>query len=208
MREITKSGIKISSLLFSYEFVMSENQNDSILIPGEVVLTKIFVIRNKKVMIDRDLAELYGLETKRLKEAVRRNIARFPVDFMFQMSSDEFSLWRSQFATSNQDRRGLRHAPFCFTEQGVTMLSCVLNSNRAIQVNIQIIRIFARMREILSTHKDILQKFKQLEKLSLDHDEKIKLIFKYLKQLEEVKQEELESLNSRPKIGYRREQEE
>ena len=110
-------------------------------------------------MIDRDLAELYGLETKRLKEAVRRNIARFPVDFMFQMSSDEFSLWRSQFATSNQDRRGLRHAPFCFTEQGVTMLSCVLNSNRAIQVNIQIIRIFARMREILSTHKDILQKF-------------------------------------------------
>ena len=88
------------------------------------------------------------------------------------------------------------------------MLSCVLNSNRAIQVNIQIIRIFARMREILSTHKDILQKFKQLEKLSLDHDEKIKLIFKYLKQLEEVKQEELESLNSRPKIGYRREQEE
>ena len=159
-------------------------------------------------MIDRDLAELYGLETKRLKEAVRRNIARFPVDFMFQMSSDEFSLWRSQFATSNQDRRGLRHAPFCFTEQGVTMLSCVLNSNRAIQVNIQIIRIFARMREILSTHKDILQKFKQLEKLSLDHDEKIKLIFKYLKQLEEVKQEELESLNSRPKIGYRREQEE
>ena len=120
MREITKSGIKISSLLFSYEFVMSENQNDSILIPDEVVLTKIFVIRNKKVMIDRDLAEHYGLETKRLKEAVRRNIARFPVDFMFQMSSDEFSLWRSQFATSNQDRRGLRHAPFCFTEQGVT----------------------------------------------------------------------------------------
>ena len=203
MREITKSGIKISSLLSSDDFVMSENQNDNVSIPDEVVLTKIFALRNKKVMIDRDLAELYGLETKRLKEAVRRNIARFPPDFMFQMSSDEFSLWRSQFATSNPDRKGLRHAPFCFTDQGVTMLSCILNSNRAIQVNIQIIRIFARMREILSSHKDILQKFKQLEELSLEHDEKIKLIFKYLKQLKEVKQEELEFLNNRPKIGYK-----
>ena len=117
MREITKSGIKISSLLFSDDFVMSENQNDNILIPDEVVLTKIFAIRNKKVMIDRDLAELYGLETKRLKEAVRRNIARFPPDFMFQMSSDEFSLWRSQFATSNPDKKGLRHS--------INSISCI-----------------------------------------------------------------------------------
>lgn len=96
-----------------------------------IIMNKIYMIRGQKVMIDRDLAELYEVETKRLKEAVRRNENRFPKDFMFEMNKKEFANWRSQFATSNEDKQGLRYAPFCFTEQGVTMLSCVLNSDRA-----------------------------------------------------------------------------
>jgi len=93
-------------------------------------------------MIDRDIAGLYGVETKRLKEAVRRNIARFPEDFMFEMTKEEFENWRSRFATSKSDQIGLPYAPFCFTEPGVTMLSCILNSETAIRVNIQIIRVY------------------------------------------------------------------
>lgn len=134
-------------------------------------------------MIDRDLAELYGVETKRLKEAVRRNAARFPEDFMFEMSQEEFAEWRTQNATSKGDRQGLRYEPFCFTEQGVTMLSCVLNSAQAIQVNIQVIRIFARMREMLLTHKDILLKLEQLEKQVIQNSEDIQMIFTALKEL-------------------------
>ena len=106
-------------------------------------------------MIDRDLAELYGVETKRLKEAVRRNIHRFPEDFMFEMNSEECEIWRTQFASSKSDMHGLRYAPFCFTEQGVTMLSCILNSERAIAVNIQVIRIFTRMKELMISNKEI-----------------------------------------------------
>src|SRR5882757_7328506 len=128
----------------------------SIALPDEVIIGKIYFIRGQKIMVDRDLAELYGVETKRLKEAVRRNLNRFPEDFMFEMTKEEFENWRSQFVISNLDKQGLRHAPFCFTEQGVTMLSCVLNSERAISVNIRIIRIFTRLREMLLTHKDIL----------------------------------------------------
>ena len=118
-------------------------------IPDEVVMNKIYLIRDKKVMLDRDLAELYGVETKRLKEAVRRNIDRFPEEFMFELTKEEFSNWRSQFATSNADKMGLRVPPFAFTEYGVLMLASVLNSERAIQVNIQIIKIFTKMREML-----------------------------------------------------------
>ncbi|MEO5649857.1 MAG: ORF6N domain-containing protein [Ginsengibacter sp.] len=92
----------------------------------EAIMNKIYVIRGKKVMIDRDLSELYEVETKRLKEAVRRNVNRFPKDFMFEMNKKEFENWRTQNATSKEDKQGLRYAPFCFTEQGVTMLSCVL----------------------------------------------------------------------------------
>jgi hypothetical protein len=108
----------------------------------EAIISKIYLVRGCKVVIDRDLSELYGVETKVLKQAVRRNINRFPSDFLFEMTSDELEDWRSQFVTSKEDRLGLRHPPFCFTEQGVTMLSCVLNSERAIAVNIQVIRVF------------------------------------------------------------------
>jgi hypothetical protein len=126
---------------------------------------------------------LYGVETKRLKEAVRRNISRFPEDFMFEMTSEELENWRTQFATSNSEKMGLRRPPFCFTEQGVAMLSSVLNSETAILVNIHVIRVFTKMREMLLTHKDILLQLEKMEKKLSEHDEDIQLIFKYLKQL-------------------------
>ncbi len=155
----------------------------TIAIPDEIVISKIHLVRGQKIMIDRDLAALYGVETKRLKEAVRRNAERFPTDFMFVMSGAEFAVWRKTNITDSGDRQGLRYAPFCFTEQGVTMLSCVLNSKKAIEVNIQIIRIFSRLRELILTHKDILMKLEQLERKAFNQETDIRLIFKYLKEL-------------------------
>lgn len=152
-------------------------------------------------MIDRDLAELYGVETKVLKQAVRRNIERFPADFMFEMKKEEFESWREASVTSPEDRKGLRYAPFCFTEQGVTMLSCVLNSTTAIEVNIRVIRIFTKLREMVLTSKDILLKLEQIERKVGQHDDDIKLIFDYLKEL----------LNPPPKpirkIGFKQKEE-
>lgn len=174
----------------------------SIVLADEVIMNKIYMVKGQKVMIDRDLAELYGVETKVLKQAVRRNAERFPKDFMFEMNKKEFEHWRSQNVTSNQgDRMGLRYAPFCFTEQGVTMLSCILNSERAIAVNIQIIRIFTKLREMIITHKDILLKLEQLEKKVTVHDGDIEMIFSALKQLLNPPQE------PRPRIGFRRQNE-
>jgi len=109
-------------------------------------------------MLDRDLAELYGVETKYLKRQVKRNIKRFPEDFMFELNKDEFEDWRSQFVTSKSDKKGLRYAPYAFTEQGVAMLSGVLNSERAINMNIQIMRIFTKMRQLVMSHKEILKR--------------------------------------------------
>jgi len=163
----------------------------------EVIMNKIYLIRGQKVMIDRDLAELYEVETKRLKEAVRRNPARFPKDFMFEMNKKEFENWRTQNATSKEDKQGLRYAPFCFTEQGVTMLSCVLSSDRAVNVNIQIIRIFTKMKEMLLTNKDILLKVQMVEHKLTAHDEDLKLIFEYLKKLLNPPQE------PRKRIGFK-----
>jgi phage regulator Rha-like protein len=167
-------------------------------VADEVIMNKIYMIRGQKVMLDRDLAELYGVETKVLKQAVRRNINRFPSDFLFEMSKKELENRRSQIVTSKEDKQGLRYVPFCFTEQGVTMLSCVLNSERAIAVNIQIIRIFTRMREMLLKHKDILLQLEKMERKLGQQDEDIQLIFKYLKQLLNPPQE------PRPRIGFRR----
>ena len=157
-------------------------------LPDEVIVDKIYVIRGLKVMIDSDLAELYGVETRRLKEQVRRNIRRFPEDFMFVINPEEFRSLRSQIATSN--RGGTRYHPMAFTEQGVAMLSSVLNSDRAISVNIQIIRVFTRMRQLLEAHKEILKKLEALEMKDLEHDEKISLVFEYLRQLEQSREEE------------------
>ena len=172
------------------------------ILPDEAIVSKIYVIRGKKVMVDRDIAELYDVETRILNQAVRRNEKRFPEDFMFQMSKEEMEDWKSQLVISNSEKMGLRKPPLAFTEQGVAMLSSVLNSDRAIMVNIQIIRVFTKMRKMLETHKEILQKLEQLEKKDIEQDDKIMLIFEYLKQLEKSKKEELDFKN-RPRIGFK-----
>lgn len=139
--------------------------NKALMIPDELVMNKIYLIRGQKVMIDRDLAELYGVMTGNLNLAVKRNKKRFPTDFIFQLTKEEYESLILQFAISKtQVRGGTRKLPYAFTEQGVSMLSGVLNSEIAIQVHIQIIRVFAKMRELLLTHKDILL---QLEKIDL-----------------------------------------
>lgn len=152
--------------------------------PDAAITGRIHLIRGQKVMLDRDLAELYGVETKQLKRQVRRNITRFPEDFMFELTKEELDHWRSQFGTSNSgDRMGLRYTPMAFTEQGVAMLSSVLNSEQAILVNIHIIRVFSRMREVLLSHREVLQKLEQLEERLSGHDEEIQAIFDHLTEL-------------------------
>ena len=134
-------------------------------------------------MLDRDLSSLYGVETRVLKQAVKRNTSRFPTDFMFQLSKDEFEVWRSQFVTSNADKKGLRWRPFAFTEQGVAMLSSVLNSDRAIQVNIIIMRAFVKMRQLFASHKEILEKLNELERKTGRNTADIQLIFKTIRKM-------------------------
>jgi hypothetical protein len=161
------------------------------LIPQEVIENRIYMIRGHKVMLDKDLATLYGVPTKRLNEQVKRNIARFPEDFMFQLTKDEvtmFSSLRSQNATLDNKRNSGRgkyrkYMPYVFTEQGVAMLSSILNSGRAIQVNIAIMRAFVRLREILSTHKELAAKLKELEQKAEKHDIDIQAIFEAIRQL-------------------------
>ncbi len=138
------------------------------------------MLRGKKVMIDRDLGQLYGVTTKALNQAVRRNWARFPTDFMFQLSQKEFQDWRSQFVTSKSERMGIRYRPYAFTEQGVAMLSSILGSERAIQVNIQIVRIFTKMREILIENDDLRRKVELLEK---QYDEQFRIVFDALRKI-------------------------
>ncbi|MBA3034942.1 MAG: ORF6N domain-containing protein [Desulfobacterium sp.] len=128
-------------------------------------------------MLDRDLAELYEVETKVLKQAVRRNVDRFPPDFMFELSTEEFENWRSQFVTSNADKMGLRYKPMAFTEQGVAMLSSVLNSKRAIYVNIQIMRIFIKLRQMLLDNADLR---KELEELKKNTEDRFQVVFETL----------------------------
>jgi hypothetical protein len=170
----------------------------------EVIVNKIYVIRTLKVMIDKDLAELYGVETRILNQAVRRNLKRFPEDFMFQMTQQEFSDWKSQIVITKSEKMGLRKPPLVFTEQGVAMLSGVLNSDRAISVNIQIIRVFSRMRQMLETHKEIFKKLESLEMKDIEQDEKITVIFEYLRQLEQVRKEETR-FTERRRIGFKTE---
>jgi len=140
----------------------------------------IYLIRGKKVMLDRDLAQLYGVETKVFKQAVRRNIERFPEDFMFELSKSEFINWRSQFVTSNHDKMGLRYSPMAFTEQGVAMLSGVLRSKTAIHVNIQVMRAFTKMRQMIFDNAELR---KEIDELRADTDGKFRIVFETLDQL-------------------------
>lgn len=165
------------------------------LIPGEVVERKIFLIRGQKVMLSNHLAGLYGVTTSALIQAVRRNVDRFPEDFMFVLNRQEI-LDLSQFVISSK----LKHAPnvYAFTEQGIAMLSTVLRSKRAIQVNILIMRAFVKLREIILTHKDLAIKIEALERKYADHDDKIKVIFERIKQLLEPPKVEEKKI-----IGFR-----
>ncbi len=149
----------------------------------EVIERRIFLIRGKKVMLDFHLAELYGVPTKRLNEQVHRNVNRFPEDFMFELTQEESESLRSQIATSKINRGGRRYFPYAFTEQGVAMLSSVLRSERAVEVNIQIMRTFVILRRFLSTHKELGEKLKDLEEKYDTHDRQIRAIFDAIKQL-------------------------
>ena len=156
-------------------------KSKSEIISRAIIENRIFVIRGHKVMLDFHLAELYGVEAKALKRATRRNVDRFPHDFMFELTDEEYDILRSQFGTSSWG--GRRYSPYAFTEQGVAMLSSVLRSQRAIHVNIEIIRAFVKLREILSTHKELAFKLKQLETKVERHDEELQTIFEAIRQL-------------------------
>ena len=166
------------------------------LIPEEMISNKIFFIRNQKVMIDRYLANLYGVETKYLKRQVRRNIDRFPDDFMFEQSNEELNVLRSQFGTSSWG--GNRYTPMAFTKQGVAMLSSVINSPKAIAVNIKIIRVFTKLRELLSNDVTLQLEIETIKRKLTQHSKNIELVFNYLDEL--TKKEETQ----RTKIGYKK----
>ena len=170
--------------------------NKEILIPDDIISSKIYLIRNQKVMLDKDLSELYAVETKQLKRQVRRNLERFPEDFMFELSQQEFDNLRSQFGTSSWG--GSRYVPMAFTEQGVAMLSSVLNSPTAIKVNIQIIRVFTKIREILTDTLSMKLEIEEIKKKLSNHTKNIELVFNYLDELIDKK----ENSEPRKKIGY------
>ena len=159
--------------------------DDILIIPDTVVINKIHFIRGNKVMLDSDLADLYGEETRRLNEQIKRNIERFPSDFMFQLTENEFENLKSQFATSSWG--GRRKLPYVFTEHGVLMLSSVLNSKKAISINIQIVRIFTQMREMLLANKDILLELDKINQKVIGQDDRIDMIYDYLKEFIESK---------------------
>lgn len=186
---------------------MAKQETLSIL-PEEVVLNKIYVFRGHKVMLDSDLAELYGIVTKVLKQAVRRNISRFPDDFMFELLENEFEFLRSQIVTSKADKRGgSRYLPMMFTEQGVAMLSSVLKSDIAIKINIQIMRVFTRMRQLLTDNTDLRLEIAEIknavEKISRKQDgqdKNMELVFEYIDRLQDKIEEPIPK--ERKKIGF------
>ena len=172
-------------------------------ISDEAVISKIYYVREQKIMLDKDLAELYGILTKNLNKAVARNRKRFPSDFMFRLTRDEYNSLRFQIGTLKKGGHS-KYLPYVFTEHGVLMLSSVLKSDRAIQVNIQIMRVYAKMKQLLLRHKDILSKIERLEKKLMKqdrknkkYDEQMQLLFAYLKELLPKKNEPMR------RVGYR-----
>jgi len=165
------------------------------LVPVESIESKIHLIRAQKVMLDRDLAQLYGVETKQLKRQVKRNIERFPADFMFQLTQEEYQILRRQFGTLRWGEHA-KYLPYAFTEQGIAMLSSALNSKRAIQVNILIMRAFVRLRNVLASHQELVGLFKELEGRVDSHDETIKVIVEEIRRIVEVEEK------PKPRIGF------
>jgi hypothetical protein len=171
-------------------------KESSLIVPDEIIMNRIYYTRGQKVMIDTDLSKLYEVENKRLNEQVKRNIQRFPKDFMFRLTQSEFENWKSQMATSSWG--GTRKLPNVFTEQGVAMLSSVLNSEKAIKVNIHIIRIFTRIRQVLNDNTGLRLEIEQIKTKLNKHDKNIDLVFRYLDELVERKE-----VVERKKIGYK-----
>jgi hypothetical protein len=167
----------------------------NISLPEESIFNKIVLLRDQKVLLDSDLAELYGVPTKVLKQAVRRNLDRFPDDFMFELSAKEWQDLRSQIVTSSWG--GKRYTPFAFTEQGVAMLSSVLGSPKAIAVNIQIMRVFVKMRQLITSYKGLLEKIEKLEANDSEKNKHIKNIYNIIKELLEP------ALKKRKPIGFK-----
>jgi len=171
---------------------------NSVIIVDEVVMNKIYIVRGEKVMLDRDLAELYQIETKYLKRQVKRNIERFPDDFMMELTAEEVEVSRCQIGTLKQGEN-IKYLPYAFTEQGVAMLSSVLNSAKAIQVNIQIIRIFTRIRKMLLDNTEIRLAIEKPEKKTDNNTKNIEVVFRYMDELIDKK----ESVKPRKQIGYK-----
>ena len=174
-----------------YVLAPQDGRHMGSLIPIEVIEQKILLINGQKVMLDSDLAELYGVETKTLVRAVKRNSERFPGDFMVQLTKEEFENLKYHFGTSRWG--GRRYLPYAFTENGVAMLSSVLNSPKAIQVNIQIMRTFTKLREMMSSHKDLARKLNELEK---KYDSQFQIVFEAIRQILEVEEK------PKKKIGF------
>ena len=160
-----------------------QNQHPFVVVPIETIESQIHIIRGKKVMLDVQLADLYGVETKNLNKAVMRNMERFPSDFMFQLTAQEFDRLRFQIGTSKKGRGGRRYPPYAFTQDGVAMLSSLLNSARAIQVNIQIMRTFTKLRELLVSNEMLRQKIEELEGKFAKHDKQFEAVFEAIKKL-------------------------
>ena len=173
--------------------------SQELIITEEFIVGKILLIRNKKVIIDDDLSKLYGVETKQLKRQVRRNLDRFPEDFMFELTRSEYEILRSQFGTFKQGEHS-KYLPMAFTEQGVAMLSSVLNSPAAIKVNIEIIRVFTKIREVLTESLNVKLELEHIKKKLMNHDKNIELVFNYLDEM----MEKQEPKSERNKIGYKK----
>src|SRR6266404_3920202 len=179
-----------------------------LLAPAPFIERRIYFIRAQRVMLDADIAELYQVPTKRLNEQVKRNLGRFPEDFMFRLTSAEADeLNRSQFATSSQKHRGPRLLPYAFTEHGVAMLSAVLNSKRAVQMSILIVRAFVKLREVLSSHKDLARKIEKLEGTQKDHAAVLSIVINDIQDLGKHVANEFRKLSSprrlKPRIGFK-----
>lgn len=177
------------------------------LLPDEAITNKIYLIRGQKVMLDKDLAELYNVETKRLKEQVKRNMERFPAEtYMFELTQDEFQFLRSHFATSNDGRGGARYLPMAFTEHGVLQLSNVLKSQRAIKVSFLIIDVFVKLRKTLSDHTEIWLAIEKIKGKLDNQDKSMEIIFRYLDELSE-RIPKVPEPGQRKRIGYKPDEE-
>ena len=197
LHKVWAKSIKIEPYQFHIKLqIMAQDRS---IISDGIVIGKIQIIRGQKVMLDEDLAELYEVQTKRLNEQVKRNQERFPFDFMFQLTKKEFNDLKSQYATSRWG--GRRIQPYAFTEHGVLMLSSVLKSKKAVQVNIQIMRIFTKMRELLLSQKDLILKVEKIETKLEGQNHEIRLLFEYIKKLMQQNQNQ-ENQKLRNKIGF------